>query len=163
MTPRILADFQRLIVRDRDSDCWVWCGSRTAAGYGRFWTGRHGNRGAHVYAHRFAFAQRHGSVETNRHEVIRHTCDRPSCVNPDHLVGGTHADNARDCVERGRRITPSLRGSKHPQAKLTEREVRSIRRRVANGESTHKLAVEYGVAQQTLHKAVAGATWKHVV
>ena len=29
-----------------------------------------------------------------------HTCDRPSCCNPDHLYEGTTKDNYRDALER---------------------------------------------------------------
>lgn len=34
--------------------------------------------------------------------VVRHGCDRPRCINPEHLSIGTHADNAMDRVLRGR-------------------------------------------------------------
>ncbi|ACP44084.1 hypothetical protein VPP93_gp13 [Vibrio phage VP93] len=37
-----------------------------------------------------------------KHVVVRHTCDNPRCINPDHLIGGTIADNNRDRAERGR-------------------------------------------------------------
>lgn len=33
-------------------------------------------------------------------ELVCHTCDNRWCINIDHLYVGTHADNARDCVER---------------------------------------------------------------
>ena len=35
-------------------------------------------------------------------QVVRHTCDNPRCINPTHLIGGTYADNMRDCKERNR-------------------------------------------------------------
>lgn len=34
--------------------------------------------------------------------VIRHKCDNPICVNPDHLLIGTHADNIADRIKRKR-------------------------------------------------------------
>lgn len=46
----------------------------------------------------------HGTVK--RGLYICHTCDVPSCWNPNHLYAGTASDNAKDCVERNRRRKP---------------------------------------------------------
>jgi HNH endonuclease len=34
--------------------------------------------------------------------VVRHTCDRPDCCNPAHLIAGTKRDNFRDMEQRRR-------------------------------------------------------------
>lgn len=34
--------------------------------------------------------------------VVRHTCDNPKCINPEHLIGGGPVDNVNDCLSRGR-------------------------------------------------------------
>lgn len=77
------------------SDCVEWTGRRTATGYGRLVRG-----GKHLYAHRWTYQQEHGPIPAGM--LVRHTCDNPPCVNPEHLVLGTQADNMRDMAERGR-------------------------------------------------------------
>lgn len=76
---------------DKTGDCWIWTG-RTERGYGRV-----GRRGL---AHRVAYEFSKGPIPEGLE--IRHTCDTPPCVKPDHLVAGTHAENMRDMVERER-------------------------------------------------------------
>jgi hypothetical protein len=51
-------------------------------------------------AHRVAWIKAHGPIPTGL--VVRHICDNPPCVNVDHLVLGTDADNIHDMHERGR-------------------------------------------------------------
>ena len=43
--------------------------------------------------------------------VVRHTCDNPRCINPDHLLKGTVRDNIRDMDSRGRRYKTMTRAT----------------------------------------------------
>lgn len=75
--------------------CTEWEGHRDPNGYGRvYW------EGGQVYVHRLAFKLHYGYWPEN----TRHKCDNPPCFNPEHLEDGTHADNMRDMVERGRHV-----------------------------------------------------------
>lgn len=75
--------------------CWNWRGARYRKGYGRI-----SIDGRQVAAHRTAYRLAHGEIPDGL--VVRHRCDNPPCINPDHLEVGTAADNSRDMVERGR-------------------------------------------------------------
>jgi len=68
---------------------------RDVKGYGAF-----GFDGKVQKAHRVAYMLTHGPIPDGGH--ILHSCDNPSCVNPDHLRVGTHTENMRDKLARGR-------------------------------------------------------------
>ena len=92
---------------------------------------------------------------------VLHKCDNPACVNPDHLFLGTHADNMRDKVAKGRGYRPA--GSKHHNAKLDEKKVREIKTRLALGEETGEaIAKQYGVSASVISGIKNGHHWRHV-
>lgn len=131
--------------------CWLYLGSKTKRGYGRI-----GKR-SRILAHQLSYSHFKGPIPPG--QIIRHSCDTPPCVNPDHLLAGTHTDNARDRVERHRQ--PS--GANAPAARLTQDQVVEIRRRYRpgkRGSGCVALAHEFGVSNVAVHKIVTGRTWK---
>ena len=75
--------------------CWYWLPAKDAKGYGRIWID-----GKLEHAHRFLFRFFLGSIPPGL--LVCHSCDNPTCVNPDHLWIGTCKDNIRDSCYKGR-------------------------------------------------------------
>src|SRR5690349_6165276 len=92
--------------------CWVWIGYRHNGTHGR--RGIISIKGKDIYVHRFSWEIHNGEIPKDM--CVCHRCDNPICVNPDHLFLGTHQDNVRDMVQKGR----SARGSKNSHSILTE-------------------------------------------
>lgn len=89
-----------------DSGCWEWNGGTDSSGYGQFFETLPGtNRHRRIGAHRIALELKIGrtlSGDGAKKEYSLHTCDNRICVNPDHLFVGTHLDNMKDKVRKGR-------------------------------------------------------------
>jgi hypothetical protein len=123
----------KVIMRGPD-DCWEWRGCKGGGGYGQF--GLNGkSHGAHRVVYRVYYGVDPGELD------VCHTCDNPGCCNPEHLFLGTHTDNMRDCVKKGR--NPKTRGARHHKAKLTDENVCEIR---ASNETGVALATKFGVS-----------------
>ena len=135
-----------------NTGCSLWTGA-TTRGYGS--VRRHGRA---LYAHRVAYELFVGPIPDGMH--VLHHCDTPPCVNPEHLFLGTDADNIQDMDRKGRRVT--RKGELHPRARLTEDDVRTIRSRVAAGETKASLSREHGVDETTVGRIVCRKNWAHV-
>ena len=116
-------------------ECWPWKAGLLEGGYGQFAVNR-----VPTSAHRVAFFLANGYWPV----VGRHTCDNPPCCNPNHVVDGTHEDNMKDMVSRGR-----------SSRKLTDRQVallRSLERCANHG----TLAALFGISAPYVSRLLSG-------
>jgi hypothetical protein len=136
--------------------CWLWNAEYLNKGYGVFSIGQ-----KRISAHRLMFMLYNGSIK--RTLMVRHTCNVRNCVNPDHLVSGTNGDNYQDSVKAGTNRAP--KGIEHGNAKLTDAQVREIRRRYTAGEyETQKLlGAEFDVDASTVRGIVSNKQWRHLL
>lgn len=87
--------------RSNPDGCWLWIAAVDGKGYGLLAEKTPGSKRVRVHkAHRYSWELVHGPIFGGL--FVLHRCDTPECVNPDHLFLGTHADNMRDMVAKGR-------------------------------------------------------------
>lgn len=129
--------------------CIRFTGHLDGEGYGRIMVAR-----VKYMAHRLSYSINNGPIPDGY--VVRHKCDNPSCINPEHLEVGTQADNIADKVSRGRQA----RGSGVGRAILTEESVREIR---ASPLKVSELSTLYGVSVVSIRNILRRKTWQHVV
>lgn len=107
-------------------------------------------------AHRLAYCDHHGvSHDSIKGKVVRHTCDNRKCVNPEHLVLGTHQDNMDDMKHRDR----AAKGLNNGACKLTPEQVNYIRAHYKRGcteYGTVALGKRFNVNNSTIGRCVRG-------
>jgi len=116
----------------------------TANGYGQAHT-----FGRTRLAHRIAYELRNGPTGGLH---VCHACDNPSCCNPAHLWAGTHTDNMRDMVRKGRHAH-GITGRK-PTARAKAADVQLLR---SEGLSMRKIGKCLGISTTSVHRILAAA------
>lgn len=123
-------------------------------GYATAWVTVDGRRYT-TTKHRAVYYQHTGELP----EVVRHLCDNPRCVNPEHLEGGTQVDNMRDCRERGRQGDHRNFGADNGRTVVPDDVVLHIRRRYVKGsreDGLPALARCYGLSTSQVFRIVHG-------
>lgn len=133
--------------------CWLWVGTTNNKGYGQLKINKK-NTGAH----RVSYMVHIGPIPEGM--FVLHQCDNPACINPYHLFLGTHADNMRDKVQKGR--MHDQRGEHNPKAKITELQARDAHERAAKGERQSDIARSYGVTRSAISRIIRGQSWPHI-
>lgn len=140
-------------------DCWLWTAAVCKSnGYGKF-----GLRGKTPDAHRVAWELVFGEIPSGM--LVCHKCDVKLCVRPDHLFLGTHRDNMRDAVSKGRLAHGDNHYSrKNPErchlAKLTWEKVDAIRADHAAGLRSPEIALKHGITRDHVYPIIHGKIWK---
>lgn len=144
--------FNAKFVVDGESGCWVWAGAKRGQyGHGHMKVGHH-----FVGASRVAWMLHRGEIPDGL--FVCHRCDNPPCVNPEHLFLASPVENTADMIRKGR----NARGTGHPNAKLTERDIVEIRDAASSGERLRSIAKRLGVAASTVADIAHRRAWRHV-
>ena len=163
--------FNKVDIPENLEDCWEWAADKIFDdGYGKY-----GFNGKRTRSHRFSYQIFYGKTPCKNKEGKRicvcHHCDNPGCVNPNHLFLGTQKDNLNDARNKGRWVPEDFgfqkghnhsRGEKHSNSKLTEKEVRLIRKELKEGVKPKFLSKRFGVGVHTIYGIKNRRTWKHI-
>ena len=139
-------------IPEPNTGCWLWLLVLSKEGYAAF-----GAR-PRINVNRRVLELRLGRPLSDD-EVSRHTCDNPPCVNPDHLIPGSTADNNEDCVKRGRRPF----GSAAFAAKLDEGDIARILKMLSDGVYQKDIAPIFGVTSGAISHIKNGRAWVRAV
>lgn len=155
---RLKKSFEKHVIRK--DGCWGWKGPIAKGGYPvmscRSTIGP--NRG-----HKASWIIYRGEIPIRMH--VCHKCDNPICTNPDHLWIGTHKQNNDDKIAKGRSRyiqPPIMKGKLNPSSKLTEDQVKEIKKLINEGHSCYGIGKDFGVSKTTILRIKKGTNWKHV-
>lgn len=109
-------------------------------------------------AHRYYYEFFNKKIGKNL--LIRHTCDNKLCINPNHLLEGTHKENYEDAASRNR----NTKCEKVWTHKITSKEVKEI----LGDERERKIIVKeyskkYNLSKSQIRNILNGRCWRSVL
>lgn len=181
LTPQDISRFWSKIEGCGSNGCWEWIGTKLSNGYGVF-----SIMGTHYNATRVLWFVITGKDPGSF--MVCHRCDNRGCCRFSHIFLGSHEDNMRDMVQKGRsasgdrhasRLYPEKRPRgenhylyKHPElamgernnsARLNEPQVKEIRKiYAAGGIGLQRLGKKFGVSKRAILFIVQRKHWKHI-
>lgn len=144
-------------ILDSETGCWNWTG-KLSKGYGFIVVNKRLDG-----AHRASYMCFRGSIP--KELLVRHMCNNPACVNPEHLELGTNQDNANDRGNAGHHCS----GERNGGSKLKWNQVKEIRslwllnnfsHRIPKPYNLSVLARMFNVKPPTIRNIVDGNKWK---
>lgn len=129
---------------ETESGCIEWTKAKTPHGYGRIGRGARGQGWA--FTHRAAWELARGEIPSGM--FVCHRCDNPPCCNVNHLFLGTHADNMADMWSKNRQGGQIPAGEAHPDARLSDEDVREIRRLAPLVGNHAEIGRRFGISKQ---------------
>jgi len=149
---------KKLAVEIDGNDCWnVISHQPKDTGYIAFT-----RNGKHIRIHRYIYEKYFGPIPKGL--FVCHSCDNRKCINPKHLWLGTNRENLQDMIEKGRNNNQKLSvlGEDNSQAKLTEKDIISIRKERKTGLTMKSLAQKYNVSDSNIHRIIHRQLWSHI-
>lgn len=148
-----------------DGGCMEWLGAMSPTGCARI-----AHEGEIKVVHRLVYALAYGEDyhALPRTHFVVHICENKKCIRVSHLVlehKSVHVGRRqRELVKAGKHLFPMKhhRGETHPQAKLTDDNVRAIRALLKQGYTQTNIAKEFGVTQGTISKIHNRWHWLHL-
>lgn len=136
--------------------CWIWTAAKTRGEYGVFHIKRYMYRVSRVSYYLTT------GFDPSGYQIC-HTCDNPSCVNPNHLFLGTPLDNVLDMMKKGRHSI-DVYGERHGRSILTEKKVKKIRELYKTGRFYQtEIAKKFKVNKSTISMIILNKNWKHLI
>lgn len=143
--------FYDKVMPEPNTGCWLWLSTTNWKGYGQFWI-----NGKYQMAHRISYLWNVADIPDGL--LVLHTCDNPSCVNPDHLRVGTNQDNMTDRNKKNRQA----KGNFHGNRKLIDEDIISIRSMIDSKIPLRQIANAFGVTRRNINDIKNKAIWNHI-
>jgi len=138
--------------------CMLWTGAIQRNGYGAFKL-----NGKKIDAHVASWRISHNGFPVPIGNLVMHSCDCRTCVNPEHLQLGTTSENMTHAHRDGRMLGINASGENCYNAVLNDALVRAIRIIAALSNKGYRtIAKDLGVSEHAVRRVCDGTGWKHV-